>query len=83
MPVEIVRGQVGTENSWNMGQESGFIAYMRGSIGDTPDPEEILIIGETKLQTDSYGLSESMLQGEGKTGQDSPLVSESTTITNS
>jgi len=82
MPVEIVRGHVGTENSWNTGQESGFIAYMRGSIGDNPDPAEILIVAETKLQTDSYIRSESMLQGEGKLGEDLPDYSESTTITN-
>jgi len=82
MTVEIVRGQVGTENCWNTGQESGFIAYMRGSIGDTPDPTEILILAETKLQTDSYERSENMLHGEGKLGEDSPDYSESTTITN-
>ena len=82
MPVEIVRGQVGTENAWNTGQESGFIAYMRGSIGDNPATAEILIVAETKLQTDSYGLSENMLQGVGKLGEDSPDYSESTTITN-
>jgi hypothetical protein len=82
MPVEIVRGQVGTENAWNTGQESGFIAYMRGSIGDTPVPAEVLILAETKLQEDSYGLSESMLQGEGELSGDVPLLSESTTITN-
>jgi len=83
MPVEIVRGQVGTENAWNTGQESGFIAYMRGSIGDNLAPAEILILAETKLQTDSYWLSETLLQGEGKVGEDVPLLSESTTITNS
>ena len=82
MPVEIVRGQVGTENSWNTGQESGFIAYMRGSIGDNPAAMEILIIAETKLQTDSYERSENLLQGEGKLGEDLPDYSESTTITN-
>jgi hypothetical protein len=82
MPVEIVRGQVGTENAWNTGQESGFIAYMRGSIGDTPVPAEVLILAETMLQEDSYGLSESMLQGEGELSGDVPLLSESTTITN-
>ena len=82
MTVEIVRGQVGTENCWNTGQESGFVAYMRGSIGDNPDPAEILIFAETKLQTDSYVCSENMFQGEGKLGEDSPDYSESTTITN-
>ena len=82
MPVEIVRGQVGTENSWNMGQESGFIAYMRGSIGDNPDQEEILILAETRLQSDSYVRSENMLSGEGKASEESPLLSEETTITN-
>ena len=82
MPVEIVRGQVGTENAWNAGQESGFIAYMRGSIGDNPATAEILIVAETKLQTDSYGLSENMFQGVGKLSEDSPDYSESTTITN-
>ena len=82
MPVEIVRGQVGTDNSWNIGQESGFIAYMRGSIGDNPAPEEILILAETKLQMDSYERSEDMLQGEGKLGEESPDYFEETTITN-
>jgi len=82
MTVEIVRGQVGTDNSWNTGQESGFIAYMRGSIGDTPAPAEILILAETKLQTDSYERSENLLQGEGKLREDLPDYSESTTITN-
>jgi len=82
MPVEIVRGQVGTENAWNTGQESGFIAYMSGNIGDTPAPAEFLILAETMLQNDSYGLSESLLQGVGKVGEDVPLLSESTTITN-
>ena len=83
MTVEIVRGQVGTENAWNMGQESGFIAYLRGSIGDAPDTVEILILGETKLQEESIGLSENFLQCEGNVGDDSPNYSESTTITNS
>ena len=82
MTVEIVRGQIGTENSWNTGQESGFIAYMRGSIGDNPAPTENLILAETKLQTDSYERSENILQGEGKLGEDSPDYFESTTITN-
>ncbi|WNZ30048.1 MAG: hypothetical protein IAX21_04130 [Candidatus Bathyarchaeota archaeon] len=82
MTVEIVRGQVGTDNSWNTGQESGFIAYMRGSIGDNPASAEILILAETKLQTDSYERSENLLQGEGKLGEDLPDYSESTTITN-
>ena len=82
MTVEIVRGQVGTDNSWNTGQESGFIAYMRGSIGDNPASAEFLILAETKLQTDSYERSEDLLQGEGKLGEDLPDYSESTTITN-
>jgi hypothetical protein len=83
MPVEIVRGQVGTENAWNMGQESGFIAYMRGSIGDNPAGAEALVLADARMLEDSYGLSEDMIQGEGKAGEDFPSYSESTTITNS
>ena len=82
MPVEIVRGQVGRENVWNIGQESGFIAYMRGSIGDLPLPSEALVFAEAKMFDDSFGESEDMLQAEGKRGDDAPSYSESTTITN-
>lgn len=82
MPVEIVRGQVGRENAWNMGQESGFIAYLRGSIGDAPAPIEAVVLAEARMFEDSFGESEALLQGEGRIGDDSPSYSESTTITN-
>lgn len=82
MPVEIIRGQVGIENSWNMGQESGFIAYMRGSIGDNPASEEGLAFGDSKALNDSYGLFETLLYSDGEVGDDFPSYSESTTITN-
>ena len=81
MPVEIVRGQVGRENVWNIGQESGFIAYMRGSIGDLPLPSEALVLAEAKMFDDSFGETEDVLQADGKVGEDSPNYSESTTIT--
>ena len=83
MPVEIVRGQVGTENAWNMGQESGFIAYMRGSIGDNPVREEEATFGDTRALEDSYGLFETLLHSDGEVGDDFPSYSESWTITNS
>lgn len=83
MPVEIVRGQVGMENSWNMGQESGFIAYMRGSIGDMPTREEALNFGDSRALEDSYGLFETLLYSDGEVGDDFPDYSESWTITNS
>ena len=83
MPVEIVRGQVVRENGWNMGQESGFIAYMRGSIGDTPVRSEELILADVKMLEDSFGQSETLLQGESKVGDDAPSYSELATITNS
>ena len=83
MPAEIVRGQVGRENMWNIGQESGFVAYMRGSIGDLPVRSEELVLGDGKTLDDSYGRSEAMLQGEGKVGDDAPSYSESTVIMNS
>ena len=83
MPVEIVRGQVGRENAWNIGQESGFIAYMRGSIGDTPVRSEVFVFAEAKMLDDSFGQSETLLQGESKVGDDAPSYSELTTITNS
>jgi|GEM_PF-2091030 len=82
MPVEIVRGQVGRENVWNVGQESGFIAYMRGSIGDAPLREEALSFGDARMLSDSYGLVEILLYSEGKIGEDVLSLSESTTITN-
>jgi hypothetical protein len=82
MPVEIVRGQVGTENVWNMGQESGFIAYMRGSIGDLPVTSEAVVLAEAMMFDDSFGEAEDMLRAEGKLGDDAPSYSESTTITN-
>ena len=82
MPVEIVRGQVGRENAWNMGQESGFIAYLRGSIGDHPVPSEVLVLAEAKMFDDSFGENEDMLRADGKLGDDAPSYSESTTITN-
>ena len=83
MPVEIVRGQVGRENAWNMGQESGFIAYMRGSIGDVPIPSEVLVFADAKLLEDSFAQSETLLQSESVTGDDAPSYSELATITNS
>ena len=83
MPVEIVRGQVGRENVWNMGQESGFIAYVRGSIGDMPVRSEELILADVKMLEDSFGQSETLLQGDAKVGDDVTSYSELTTITNS
>ena len=83
MPVEVVRGQVGRENAWNMGQESGFIAYMRGSIGDVPVPSEVLVFADAKLLEDSFAQSETLLQGDAKVGDDAPSYSELATITNS
>ena len=82
MPVEIVRGQVGTENAWNMGQESGFIAYMRGSIGDVPVRTEAMVLADAKVFDDSYGRSENALLGEGKAGNDAASYAESTVIMN-
>jgi hypothetical protein len=82
MPAEIVRGQVGTENAWSIGQESGFIAYMRGSIGDLPIRTEELIFADGKPLDDSCGRAELVLQGEGKVGDDSPSYAESTVIMN-
>lgn len=82
MPVEIVRGQVGRENSWNVGQESGFIAYIRGSIGDKPAFAEALLFGKSKALGDDYGLAEILLCGDAKNGDDVPSFSESATITN-
>jgi hypothetical protein len=83
MPVEIVRGQVGTENVWNIGQEGGFIAYMRGSIGDLPVRSEEIALADVKLFDDSYGLSEEALQSEGEVGEDAASYEESTVIMNS
>lgn len=83
MPVEIARGFAGTENAWNTGQESGFITYMRGTIGDAPQPTETLLLGETKLLTDYPSSSETMLHAHGMLMGDVPSVSESATITNS
>jgi hypothetical protein len=83
MPIEIVRGQVGTENVWNIGQEGGFIAYMRGSIGDTPVRSETIGLAETRVFDDSYGRSENALLGEGKAEDDSASYAESTVIMNS
>jgi hypothetical protein len=83
MPAEIVRGQVGRENAWDIGQESGFIAYMRGSIGDLPVRSEGLVLGDGKALDDSCGRSEFVLQGEGKVGEDAPSYSEVTVIMNS
>jgi hypothetical protein len=83
MPVEIVRGQVGTENVWNIGQEGGFIAYMRGSIGDLPVRSEEMVLADVKIFDDSCGRSEEALQGEGKIGEDSASYEESTVIMNS
>ena len=83
MPVEVVRGLVGKANAWNMGQEGGFIAYMRGSIGDKPAPTEQIVLGATAKFDDVPAPSENMLLGTGKTGDDTPSLSESWTITNS
>jgi hypothetical protein len=82
MPAEIVRGQVGTENAWSIGQESGFIAYMRGSIGDLPVRSEEVILGDGIPLDDSYVREELLLQGEGKVGDDAPSYAESTEIMN-
>lgn len=83
MPVQIARGFAGKENIWNMGQESGFIAYIRGSIGDTPQPSETLILGDTKLLEDYLSPGEIILSAHGKSVDETPSVSESWTITNS
>jgi len=83
MPVEIVRGHVGRENAWSVGQEGGFIAYLRGTIGDAPAPSEVVVFGDARTFEDSYGLAEVFLQAYGKKGDDVPNYSESTTITNS
>jgi hypothetical protein len=83
MPVEVVRGQVGTENMWNIGQEGGFIAYMRGSIGDLPLRSEDMVLADTDVFDDSYGLSEEARMGEGEVGDDSASYEESTVIMNS
>ena len=83
MPAEIARGQVGRENTWDIGQESGFIAYMRGSIGDLPVRSEGLILGDGRALDDSCGRDEVAFQGEGKVGDDAPSYSESTVIMNS
>ena len=82
MPAEIVRGQVGTENAWSIGQESGFIAYMRGSIGDLPVRSEVVILGDGIPLDDSYVREELLFQGEGKVGDDVPSYAESTEIMN-
>jgi hypothetical protein len=83
VPVEIVRGQVGRENVWNIGQEGGFIAYLRGSIGDVPVRSETMTLADTKVFDDSYGHSENALPGEGKAGNDAASYTESTVIMNS
>ncbi len=83
MMVDVVRGQVGRENAWNMGRESGFIAYMRGSIGDVPVREETLNFGDTRALEDSFGLFETLFYSEGKSGVDFPSYLESMTIINS
>ncbi len=80
---EIVRGQLGRENIWNTGQESGFIAYLRGSIGDAPQPAEGLLLGDGRTFDDSYVVSETVLSGIGVMGEESAGFSESTVITNS
>lgn len=82
LPVEVERGFEGKTNSWNMGQEGGFVAYMRGSIGDKPAPFEQIILGEAAKGEDITMPSETMLLGSGKVGDDAPSVSESWTITN-
>jgi hypothetical protein len=83
VPVEIARGQVGRENVWDIGQEGGFIAYMRGSIGDVPVRSETIGLAETKVFDDSYGRSENALPGEGKAEDDVASYAESTVIMNS
>jgi len=83
VPVEIVRGQVGRENVWNIGQEGGFIAYMRGSIGDLPVRTEAMVLADVKLFDDSYGRSETALLCEGKKGDEAASYAESTVIMNS
>jgi len=83
MLVEVVRGFEGKANSWKMGQEGGFIAYMRGSIGDKPSPIEEIVLGDTSKFEDVPAWSETVLLGTGKTGDDTPSLSESWTITNS
>jgi len=83
MPTEIVRGQVGRENTWNIGQESGVIAYMRGSIGDLPVRSEGLILGDGKALDDSCSRSEVAFHGEGRVADDAPSYAEFTVIMNS
>ena len=83
MTVQIVRGQVGRENVWSIGQEGGFIAYLRGNIGDLPVRSEALAFADGRTLDDSYGLVEAALSAFGRVGDDSATYSESTIITNS
>lgn len=80
--MEIVRGQVGTENTWNIAREGGFIAYLRGSIGDLPVRSESIASGDTRALDDSCGRSDNVLFGEGKAGNDVASYAESTVIMN-
>ena len=83
MPQEIVRGQVGRANTWSIGQEGGFVAYLRGSIGDRPVFSEAMVLGDVRLLDDSCGRSEAPLLGDGRLGDDVPSRIESTVIMNS
>jgi len=83
MPQEIVRGQVGRANTWSIGQEGGFVAYLRGSIGDRPVFSEAMVLGDVRLLDDSCGRSEAPLLGDGKAGNEAPSLAESTVIMNS
>ena len=83
MPQEIVRGQVGRENTWNIGQEGGFVAYLRGSIGDRPVLSEAMVLGDVRVLDDSCGRSEAALLGDGRLGMTRQVYAESTVIMNS
>jgi hypothetical protein len=76
------RGQVGRENVWNLAQEGGFIAYLRGNIGDLPQRSEELSFADGRTLDDSFGLTEVMLSGNGVTEDEVASYTESTVITN-
>ena len=80
----IVRGEgEGTLNSWYMGQESGVVMFLYGTIGETLALPITFSVGEGKKVEEQPDLAETFSIAEGKVGAETLDFDESFSITNS
>ena len=80
----IVRGEgEGTLNSWQMGQESGVVMFLYGTIGETLALPITFCVGEGKKVEEQPELTEDFSIAEGEVGAETLGLDESFVITNS